>query len=269
MGRRPAMENNEGEMEKCHVGPGPIVFTGVPRACQGYVELINRSAEVIEPRSIAITHLDPSARQKQLPSAIRVSVRLEPHQHLQVPIEVALDPTTPPGTYKGQLSFGSQREDVVINVLESWDLRFVPQSLAVKAGAGAKVARRILVTNCGNIEFTPPASVSVFVDQNLDFGRHLNTALKEAGNEGYQKFLDRFVRELADDAVSNATVQFKCEKASSIHPGETRQVELQIQLPEDLKMNRVYKGAMKFGNTKLLLEVECTGASDVSPRRHK
>src|SRR5262249_30385618 len=161
MGRTPAMEKNEGEIEKCDVGRGPIVFTGVPRACQGFVELINRSAEVVEPKTIAITTLDPHARQKHLPPPMRLSARLEPHEHPQLRMEVGLDPTTPPGSYKGQLSLGSQGRDVVINVLESSDLRFLPQSLTVKAGAGAKVPRRILVANFGNIEFAPPNSVSV------------------------------------------------------------------------------------------------------------
>src|SRR5262249_4084893 len=157
---RPAMENDDGDEEKCGLGPGPIVLTGVPRSCQGYVELINRSSEVVEPKAIEITSLDPHARQKHLPPPLRASARIGPHEHLQLPIEVGLDPTVPPGSYEAQLCVGSERRDVVINVLESSDLRFVPQSLAVKAGARARVARRILVANFGNIEFTPPNSVS-------------------------------------------------------------------------------------------------------------
>src|SRR5262249_10081852 len=129
-------------------------------------------------------------------------------------------------------------------------------------------ALRILFTNLGNIEITLPNSISLYLEHNLEIGRHLNAALKTAGNQGFEKVLDRFVQELAQAAVSAATVQFKPEGAK-FGTGETKQVELEIQLPEDLKKNRVYRGTMKFKNARLVLEVECTGAPNVSPRRQK
>lgn len=263
------MQNKERVIEeKWNLGRGPIVFTGGPASCQGYVELINKSGEDVEPKPIAITSLEPHSRQGRLSAAARVSVRLGPYQRQRVPIEVALDPATPPGSYTGQLSCGSQTEDVVIHVLETWDLRIVPQSVTITASPGEKVALQILFTNLGNIDVTVPKSVPLDLEHNLEIGRHLNTALKAAGKEGFEKFLDRLVQELAEAAISPATVQFKPEGAR-LRAGETSEIDLEIRLPEDLKKNRVYRGTMKFKNARLTLEVECAGAPVVPPGRQK
>jgi len=264
-----AMENKERlKEEKWGLGPGPIVFTGTPASCQGYVELINKSAEDVEPKAIAITGLEGLSAQGRLPEAAKVSVRLRPHQRLRVPIEVALDPTTPPGSYTGQLSCGSQTEDVVINVLEYWDLRIAPQNVTITASPGGRVPLRILFTNLGNTEVTLPKSVSLHLEHNLEINRHLDTALKATGQQGFQKFLDRLVQELAEAAVSAATVQFKPE-GTRFHSSETKEVELEIQFPEDLKRNSIYKSTLKFKNARLVLEVECTTVPAASPRRPK
>jgi hypothetical protein len=263
------MDNKERAIdEKCSLGRGPIVFAGAPTSCQGYVELINQSTEDVEPKAIAITKLEPNPGQRRLPAPARVSVRLGPHQRVCVPIEVALDPTTPPGSYTGQLSCGSQTEDIVVNVLENWDLRILPGSVNITASPGERVALRVLFTNLGNTDITLPSSLSLYLEDKLEIGRYLNAALKTASKQGYEKFLDRFVEEMAEAAVGTATVHFKTHGAK-FRSGENRQVELQIQLPEDLKKNRVYKGLMKFKNARVVLEVECTESPDVSQRRKK
>jgi hypothetical protein len=248
--------------------PGPILFAGPPASCQGYLELINKSDDDVEPKAITITRLQPGFGERRLLAATKGPARLGPHQHLRVPIEVSLDPTTPPGTYTGQLSCSSQTEDVVINVLESWDLRIVPQSVTITASPGERVALGILFTNLGNIEVTLPNSLSLYLEHNLEISRHLNAALKTAGKQGFNKLLDQFVQELTEAAVSDAVVQFKLE-GGKFSAGETREVELQIQLPEDLKRNTMYKGVIKFENAKLVLDIECTGARAVSTTRVK
>ena len=230
------------------------------------MELINKSAEDVEPKALAITNLEPRSEHGRLPTAARVSVRLGPHERLRVPIEVALDAATPPGSYAGQLSCGSQREDVVINVLENWDLRIVPQRVTIKASANETVVLPVLITNLGNIELALPDSVSLHLEHDLEIGRLLDTALIAAGRQGFAKFLDRFVEELAGSAIDPATVQFK-PGAVKFRAGETRQVELEIHLPPNLHENRLYRGMMKFWNARLTLDVECLGQPKATRRR--
>jgi hypothetical protein len=252
--------------EKWGIGPGTVVFTGGPTSYQGYVELINNSAEEVAPDAIAITGLELSSGRP--PPAATVSARLGPHERLWAPIEMVLDPATPPGSYTGQLSCGSQKVDLVFNVLENWDLRIVPQKVTITAGVAETIVLRMLITNLGNSEFTAPSPASLHLTHDLDIGRHLNTALRAAGKEGYEKFLDRFVLELAGEAVGDATVQFKPEGAK-FRTGETKPVELQIRLPDDLRTSGIYRGTMKLRNARLMLEVKCTGERKASPRRRK
>ncbi len=252
--------------EQWRLGPGPVILIGYPKSCRGHVELINKSAGSIEPKAIAITNLPGS--EQRLPPAVRVSARLAPHQRLRVPIEMALDPTTPPGTYSAQLSCGSQKEDLVIHVLENWDLQILPHNVNIVGSTERRVAVRIFVTNLGNTEYALYGPVSLCLEHDLEIRRHLDSALRAAGKQGFEKFLDRFVQELSEAAVSEASLHFKPEQAT-IPPGETRAVELEIELPEDLKQNRVYKGTMKFRNAKVVLELDCTGVREGSPRRQK
>jgi hypothetical protein len=185
-----------------------------------------------------------------------------------VPIEVALDPTTPPGRYTGQLSCGSQTEDAVIHVLGYWDLQIAPQKVTITASPGERVSLHLLFTNLGNTEVTLPRSVPLHLEHDLEINRHLDTALKAAGQQGFLKFLDRLVQELAEAAVSAATVQFRPE-GTRFYSSETKEVELEIQFPKDLKCNSVYKSTLKFRNARLVLEVECTTVPAASPRRPK
>jgi hypothetical protein len=258
--------NDEAPEAKWGLGPGPIVCTGGPASCQGYVVLINRTAEDVHPKAIAITGLELGSRQGTPPPAARVSARVGPYEHLRVPIELALDPATPPGNYKGQLSCGSQREDVVIHVLENRDLRIVPNRLTINASADETVALPVLIANLGNIEFTLPDSVSLHLEHDLEIGRHLDTALTAAGKQGFAKVLDRFVQELADSAVSAATVQFK-PGGARVCAGETMQVELEIHFPANLQQRSFYRGMMKFWNARLTLDVECLGQPKATRRR--
>jgi hypothetical protein len=68
--------------------------------------------------------------------------------------------------------------------------------------------------------------------------------------------------------VSAATVQFKPEGVR-FRAGETKPVELQIRLPDDLQTNSVYRGMIKLRNASLVLEVKCIVGSKASPRRRR
>ncbi len=258
--------------EKWELGPGPFVLSGPPPVCEGTVELVNRSEEELELTAIAIRHIDLKSQQSPGSAAVGTFARLGPHDRSRVAMRLTLDHTTPPGRYTGELCCGSQREQVLIQVLENWDLRIVPQSVIITASPGEKLALRVLITNLGNIEFNLQNADSIYLDDDQGINRlllnTLNTAIKEAGKQGFGKFLDRFVQEWAEAVVSPATVKSQSE-GRVIRPGESKEVKLEIQLPEDLKKNKVYRGRMRFKNAALVLEVECTGAPEISPRRQK
>ncbi|HEY2815759.1 MAG TPA: hypothetical protein VGK44_01355 [Casimicrobiaceae bacterium] len=254
--------------EKWKLGSGAVVLSGRPTSCQGYVELINTSSETVEPRALAIAGLDFGVAQVRAPETARISARLAPHGRMRAPIEVALEPTTPPGNYTGQLRCGAQQEKLVIQVLESWDLRLLPQSVTVTAKPGEKFMLRTLIANLGNVELALPNSAQLPLEQKLDLGQSLNVALLAAGKQGFNQVLDRFAYALAEGAAGPATVSYGLEE-SRIRAGESRQVELEIRLPEEMKNGKVYTGRIRFKNALLRIEVECDDGVRMSPRRQK
>lgn len=253
---------------KWELGPGPFILTGQPPICEGTVELINKSAENLRLREIEIADLDFKSKQTPVPAAARTFARLGPHARSKFPVQLLVGDTLPPGTYTGQLRSGSQRKPVVVHVLERWDLRITPQSAILAGGPGEKLTLRAWITNHGNVNFDLPRSGLIFLEDELEIPRSLTLALKEAGNQGYQKFLDELVKALAENGVKSAPVKIHSE-APVIGPGEAQEVELEVRIPEDMKKNRVYRGSLRFKNTSLSLEVECNGLHEAEPGRKR
>lgn len=257
---------NELEEPKWELGPGPFVFSGCPPSCLGTVQLVNKSPDKVRVRAIQITGLDlKSVKGRGLEQA-NVSVRLGPHDRLSVSAQLFLDQSTPAGTYSGQLCCGSQREQVLVYVQENWDLRVIPDKLSIRARAGDKVTKLIFLTNRGNMTYSLGKVALVRLEERERTCRSLATSLTEAGKQGHSKFLDRLVHEMAESEVQPATVKIKVEE-NEVHPSETKEVELEIQLPQELKKNRTYKGRLALKSARLVLEIECTDGSKPTNRR--
>jgi hypothetical protein len=244
--------------EKWELGRGPVVLIGRPPVCQGFVDVINRSAERVRVRMISLAGVD--LKSIPAPVAARVFARLDPHERSRIPVQIRLHPAVSPGTYSGQLLCGSQKEPVVIHVLESERLEVNPRFLSITGRPKEKVNLRVFVTNQGNVNCTLRDVDLIYLEEKNDFCRSWTAAVKDSGKAGYEKFLDRFVSEMAAIGVNPAAVKIKSDPPE-IHPGEVREVKVELRLPDNLKNNRVYSGTLVFKNVPLRLEVECNGAA--------
>jgi hypothetical protein len=54
---------------------------------------------------------------------------------------------------------------------------------------------------------------------------------------------------------------------AQLHPGETRETELEITLPADLHKGRNYFGSTPFMSGRLGFNVDCNGATNSTIRR--
>lgn len=241
--------------EKWGLGPGPIVLIGHPPICQGSVELINNSSERVRLRTIPLTGLD--LKSVPAPAVAKVFARLDPYDRLRAPVQVHLHQAVPPGTYAGEMLCGSQREQVVMHVLEHVSLTVKPSSIWITARPEQKVHLRLFVANLGNVNSTLQPSDVLFLEERQELGRSLTASLKDTGKAGYEKFLDRLVSELAAAGVSPAAVKISADDLE-IRPGETRELKVELRVPADLKKNRTYSGRLSFKTAHLLLQVECT-----------
>jgi hypothetical protein len=84
--------------------------------------------------------------------------------------------------------------------------------------------------------------------------------LNETGQEGHKEFLDRFVSELAAREAQPAKVKIDIQD-QEILPGETKAVELTIQLPPDLKSKRIYASRISFRDVNLAVVVDVNDTS--------
>lgn len=249
------------------LGKGPFIFGGVPPICTGDLDLINASDDKVKVRKIPVVGYKDSAASKYGLAEVMVGVGLAPKESTRARAHFVLDPHTPPGTYTADLSCGSQRERVVIHVWEKPNLLINPDEIRLRGAGGDVLKTLILIANEGNIAETMRDIALVFLEERNWVGRSLVHALRETeAKEGHQVYLDRLTREMRATLVRPARVTCRSD-FSELRPGETREIELETELPAELIKGRTYFGQTPFMSGELFFEVECNGAQNSTKRR--
>jgi len=194
------------------------------------------------------------------PLHVRVFGRLEPYHQTDVRAQLTVDRFTPPGEYEAQVRLGDEEAQALIFVLENHKLRLTPNQLVATAAAGQTITQTVYITNEGNVPFNTRKAVFAPLQALNMVHQSLAIALDEEGHSGHQKFLDRFVSELADNEVQPAKVKLEVQD-EIIAPGETKRVEITIRLPAGLKKKKTYKSKITFRNATLGVELDVNGAA--------
>lgn len=262
--------------EPCSLQPGPFFFSGRPPFLRGTVGLINHSEERVRVRSLVLAgaglvsyrERDGGAPRAAAapPLEVRPSRQMRPLEEARVAAYVRIDRFTPPGEYEARLRLGDQEAPAVVFVQESHRVDLVPDRITLSASAGQTVVRRVAVTNEGNVPFSTRRAALAPLEALGALHRSLAVALTEAGHEGHGKFLDRFVRELADHEVAPAKVKLDVSD-QEIAPGETKVVEVSIRLPAELRRRRSYTSRIRFAAKSLVVEVNVEGGGDAAHAR--
>ena len=250
------------------LGKGPFIFSGMPPACTGELELINTSEEKVKVRAIPAIHKkeDPAAG---VLSEVQLGASIAPRGRVRVPAHFRLDPCTPAGTYKTTLSCGKQREAVIVHVFENNTYKVDPQRLFLFGSGGETISRMLVIRNTGNVTFSLPDVSMVWLEERDWVGRTLVYTLRESPNsEGHQKYLDRVMGELRSTMIP-ATRVFLDSTPQKIKPGDVAQILLKLTLPKELKKGRTYLGFIKMPSRRFWLEIECIGARKTDKRRRK
>jgi hypothetical protein len=269
--------------EHCSLGPGPFFFSGRPPFIRGTVSLVNHSEGRVRVRSLVLgaAGLAPYRGRGAGPVReagaeghprevleVRPSRQIGPLEQARVAAYVRIDRFTPPGEYEARLRFGDQEAPAVVVVQESHRIDLVPDRITLSAAAGQTVVRRIAVTNVGNVPFNTRRAAFAPLEALGALHRSLAVALTEAGHDGHGKFLDRFVRELADHEVAPAKVKLEIPD-QEIAPGATRVVEIGIRLPAELKRRRSYTSRIRFAEKTLAVEVNVEGGGETPARTRR
>lgn len=245
----------------------PLVLTGPPRALRGEVRVANpTAARLVVRQPVLRTAVGVAARPKRgarsrpLPEVTHVLRRIvvRPGRVRPVPIALALDPRTPPGTYSGQLEIDGEQRPVVVHVTEDVSLTVTPQDVVLPVRPGARLDRRVVFANDGNVPVSVGTIGAVVLDDELAHCRALRGALEDAGAK--MKGLDDFAVALGRRYQRlYRTLALRVQnEATTIAPGETRVVDLRIAVPEGLDPRSRYHGyaAVSTGSLSFTLVPE-------------
>ena len=242
----------------------PLILTGPPRAVSGQFSVKNptgeklriREATLRSSRSVGLTRKAGRLASSVFEDGLTLQrMVLRAGQSRQVPVSLALDAQTPPGTYHLELLVHDQLRDVVMHITEEVSLRIEPGQLVLPNRAGEKFTRRVVFTNDGNVPINVRNLGTIVLDDELASCRALRGALADVGDtmttlNEFAAALGKRFKQLYDTLVLKVQ-----NSAVTLEPGETRALDLKITLPDSLDARARYTGfaAISTGNLTFMI----------------
>jgi hypothetical protein len=186
----------------------------------------------------------------------RIVVR--PGQSRPVPVALELDPRTPPGTYRAELTVNDQKRDVVMHVTEDVSLQIMPDEIVLDSVPGGKATKTVVFSNLGNVPIAIRTIGTVVLDEELVHCRALRGAISDVGDT--MKTLDDFAAALGKRYKKlYETLVLKVQNdAVTLGPGETQAIDLTIALPDKLEPSSRYTGYAAISTSSLTFTVVST-----------
>jgi hypothetical protein len=241
----------------------PLVLVGPPREVRGEFRVQNPTERKIIVRQPVLKtaavrpRAATAATVKGLPEGAlalrRIIVR--PGQSRPVPVALALDPRTPPGTYQADLDVDGQQRTVVLHVTEDVALTIAPREIVIANRSGERIKKSVVFTNDGNVPVTVRPIGVVVLDEELAHCRALRGALADVGET--MKNLDDFVVALGRryHALYQTLALRVQNDEVTIAPGETQSVDLTIAVPEKLEPRSRYTGYAAISTSTLTFTI--------------
>lgn len=242
----------------------PLVLTGPPGAVSGEFHLRNESEEKLR---VTGAMLRPAVRggkaglRSRLASLVsddgmalrRIVVR--PGQSRPVPVALALDPRTPPGTYHMDLTVEDQVREVLMHVTEHVSLRISPDAVVLPNRPGETVKKTVVFTNDGNVPVAVRSIGTIVLDDELASCRALRGALADVGDS--MTTLDEFASALGKrfKALYDTMVLKVQNEAITLEPGQVEPVTFAITLPDKLDTRARYTGYAAISTSSLAFTI--------------
>lgn len=236
----------------------PIVLVGPPRSVRGEFEIRSQTDERLIFRDVQLRGAAASGRKSAggaaplpgPPLSLRRIV-LRQGQVRRIPIVLALDPATPPGTYHAELVLNDIQRDVVVHVTEDSSLVVTPEHAFLPNRPGTKLRKQIVLINEGNLAVSVPKLGAIVLDEDLVHCRALRGALSDVGDT--MKSLDDFAVALGRryKALYETLLLKVQNKAVTLEPGDSTVLDLTITLPEKLDPQCRYTGAAPIATGSL------------------
>ncbi len=226
-----------------------------------------------EPGNVqALVHLPPADRLSvsvacDLPKGLGEQVRTltAPVGADWTTVRLLLPPATPAGEYQAELTWRDGTLPGVVVVRGDERVQAVPADLALRARAGEAVPASVVLHNGGNVGVEVRKVYVVALEESEALDRAII-----AGLTTDKQAVDRFG--VAADALAGSQAGVArtvvTRGAGALAPGETRQVDLELRMPEGLEAGTSYSGTWTVGRLDVPVEVEVSPPAEESrPRR--
>jgi hypothetical protein len=229
----------------------PIVLVGQPGAMRGEFHLKNPGTErlVLRGSQLHGTAQEGTAIAHTLPPVV-----LRPGARRRVPLKFQLPPHTPPGEYQVELEAAGRAHPVLLHVTEVVRLDVAPAQVVIENDPGAKVVKRVVFSNQGNVPLTVGHIGAVPLDDDLLECRVGRAAYIIAGDQvtGLDDFFAELVRQTKAALEQSGVLRVRNLAGTVVlQPGDTRAVELEVRVPKGLNNRSRYRGVVALYTTDL------------------
>jgi hypothetical protein len=182
-------------------------------------------------------------------------------------VRLSLPPTTPPGTYEGNLRAGTLQLPMSVEVEPYPSLRLAPAQLVLEAEPNATADAHVTALNDGNVPLEIPRASAFGLFDVEGAERGVRAAFTGTPARGRTR-LDHLVEELADNHGGLVRVQV-AEGAGSLDPGEVRPLLLRLRFSDTLERDRTYSGTWSLHTLRYYVRVTVPPATTQATRRRR
>jgi len=241
----PQATNKRKELE---VGEAALFFAGQPPELLGYLEVRNLSQERFKVRDVSLKNLQLKGPRSARLDFARTLAKIDPGESVRVPVRLQVSSETPPGVYDGLIECNGKLRHVKVQVMQSWRLELLPVAQSFKVRSKEPVRASVRITNTGNMPYALHHTIEFTWKEKRCTPK---TSLAELGDKPNGVKSERSKGEGKLEGMLAIR-----GRQHLLNPGETRDVELEIDVPEGLRPSRLYCGCVPFEQARLQLDLE-------------
>jgi hypothetical protein len=250
-----------------------LVFSGPPQRLTGIIPLVNTSDDKQKLRRLEVS-ADVLKGPAQLPlEEVPFLVKLSPGQQVAVSGVISLDDGTPPGTYEIEVKVGDRTVPATVHVTEVVDLFVEPTDVTILAGSAQSYTRQFIVENRSNRKLPLGDRCEAPIFDSFDLASSLVIGLHKADKSSLREMVKSFLTEWGDLFVGTLVIK---REPMILNPGQRVVMEVEFELPPELKPFRHYQTNVELYNAFLHVDIYTTkkigsgnGSKTQSSRRRK
>jgi hypothetical protein len=182
--------------------------------------------------------------------------RLHAGEQASVPAKIMLSPHTPAGDHDFELKVGSRTRPATAHVSEVVDLKIDPTQITLLVGAATSYTRTLTATNQGNVALLTGAQCDAPIFDSYDLVSAFLMGLHKSDRKSIDDMVRSFLSQWADLQVGTLITK---RPAMTIQPGQQVSVDVEFQVPANLKPLRHYRASLQLYNATVEVDIYTSG----------